>query len=531
MSTSAAVSATRSRKAKVGHLAACLAALSADDAPIAVAYLTGELPQGRIGVGYRAVQAAAERAEATAVGAGVAHQSARRPLEVTEVHAILSRVAAEAEPGSQGRRAELLDTLLRRADDEERAYLQSLLVGGLRQGALEGVMADALATAAQVPAAAIRRAAMVSGSLVGVGGRLLSEGAPALEAVRLQVLTPLQPMLAQSAGSCADALDRTGPASVEAKLDGARIQVHRRGAKVRVFTRNLRDVTAALPEVVAAVAQLEVQSAILDGEAIALSADGAPLPFQETMSRFSRQAGAASGVTGADAGSGVSVAVSPVFFDCLHLDGDDLIDLPAHERYAALDRACPHQLRVARRITDDAAEAERTLEETLAAGHEGVMVKSLSSRYEAGRRGVGWIKVKRAKTLDLVVLAVEWGSGRRSGKLSNLHLGARDEESGGFVMLGKTFKGMTDAMLAWQTARFLDLETERRGHVVYVRPEQIVEIAFDDVQASRRYPGGMALRFARVKGYRHDKDASAADTVATVRKLFRGGRGGDHPPE
>ena len=524
VATSAAVAATRSRKAKVMHLAEALSQLNAAEAPIAVAYLAGELPQGRVGVGYRAVYQAADRAVSDAAGssgsgaAGDVEHGAQ--LTILEVHDILDRLAAESGTGSQARRAALLDMLLLRAVDDERQFLKALLTGGLRQGALEGVMADALAAAAAVPAASVRRAAMITGSLVAVSGRLLTEGAQALEGLRLQVLTALQPMLAQSADSCADALARTGEASVEVKLDGARIQVHRQGQEVRVFTRNLRDVTAALPEVAAAAAQLHVEAVILDGEAIALGADGAPLPFQETISRFSRQAGTAGGATG----SAAAVAVSPVFFDCLHLDGEDLIDRPAPERHAALDRACPRELRVERLVTDDPEAAERLLEQTLAAGHEGVMVKSLASSYEAGRRGVGWIKVKRAKTLDLVVLAVEWGSGRRTGKLSNLHLGARDPESGGFVMLGKTFKGMTDAMLDWQTERFLELETERQGHVVHVRPEQVVEIAFDAIQASRRYPGGMALRFARVKGYRDDKGPADADTIDTVRKLFRRGR-------
>jgi len=375
-------------------------------------------------------------------------------------------------------------------------------LGELRQGALAGVMADAIARAADVPAAAVRRAAMLAGDLGAVAAAVIADGGAGLEGFRLELLRPVQPMLAQTAETLEEALERARPAAVEWKLDGARIQAHRVGDQVRVFTRNLADVTERLPEVVEAVRALAVKSVVLDGEAIALDAEGRPQPFQVTMSRFGSRAS-------------VEPPLTAFFFDCLHLDGEDLVGRPARERLAAL----PDELRVPRIETDDAAEAEAFLEDALARGHEGVMVKALDAPYEAGRRGTGWIKVKRAHTLDLVVLAAEWGHGRRSGRLSNLHLGARDPTTGGFVMLGKTFKGMTDAMLAWQTERFLELETHGDGHTVYVRPEQVVEIAFDGVQTSRRYPGGVALRFARVKGYRPDKRAEEADTIETVRAL------------
>ena len=345
---------------------------------------------------------------------------------------------------------------------------------------------------------------------MGVGG-----GSRGLTRFRLTPLRPLQPMLAQTADDLEDALVRIRPAAVEWKLDGARLQVHRAGDEVRAFTRNLADITPRVPEIVEAVRGLDVDAIVLDGEAIALGPNGRPRPFQETMSRFGSKANVEElrGTT----------PLSPFFFDVLHLDGDDLIDRPARDRLASLAARLPAELRVRGIETADPAEAQGFLEDALAHGHEGVMVKSLDAPYEAGRRGLGWLKVKVAHTLDLVVLAAEWGHGRRQGRLSNLHLGARDPESGGFVMLGKTFKGMTDEMLAWQTEHLLTLKTEEEGHVVHVRPELVVEIAFDGVQASPRYPGGLALRFARVKGYRPDKRVDEVDTIDTVRAIHAGG--------
>jgi ATP-dependent DNA ligase I len=496
--TSAAVAATSSRLAKREALAACLARLAPEEVAVAVAYLSGELPHGPIGVGWAALREHPPAAPAAT-------------LELLEVDAALRAVGAASGPGSQALRKEFLAGLLARATAEEQTFLTGLLLGGLRQGALEGVMVDAVAQAAGVPLAAVRRACMLSGDLGAVASATLAEGEAALERFRLELLRPLQPMLAQTAEDAADAVGRFGEAAVEWKLDGARIQVHRAGEEARVFTRNLADVTARVREVVAAVRALPVESIVLDGEAIALDDDGRPRPFQVTMSRF-----------GSRDERRHATALTPVFFDCLHLDGDDLLDRPARERFAALEQRLPGELRVRRIVTADPAEAERFFDEAIARGHEGVLVKALDAPYEAGRRGGGWLKVKRAHTLDLVVLAVEWGSGRRRGTLSNLHLGARDPATGGFVMLGKTFKGMTDAMLAWQTERLLELETHRDGHVVHVRPELVVEIAFDGVQGSSRYPGGLALRFARVKGYRTDKRADEADTIDAVRAFYPG---------
>ncbi len=498
------VAATRSRLAKVARLAECLDRAGPDEIAVAVAYLSGFLPQGTIGVGWAALREAPPPAAAPT-------------LELLEVHAAVSGIAAMSGAGSQAARRDALADLFGRATEQEQRFLRGLLLGELRQGALEGVMMEAVAKVAAVPAAEIRRAAMVAGELSVVAAAVLAEGRVGLAQFRLTVLRPVQPMLAQTGDDLEDAFERVRPARIEWKLDGARLQVHRLGDDVSVFTRNLADITDRVPEVVEAVRALEVDAVILDGEAIALGPDGRPRPFQETMSRF---------------GSRVKVAelrqavpLSPFFFDCLHLDGEDLIDRPAHERLEALERRLPESLRVPSTVIEDPAEGRRFLTDALARGHEGVMIKSLDAPYEAGRRGAGWLKVKVAHTLDLVVLAAEWGHGRRQGKLSNLHLGARDPEKGSFVMLGKTFKGMTDRMLAWQTERLLELETGRDGHIVRVRPELVVEIAFDGVQTSRRYPGGVALRFARVKGYREDKRPDEADTIGTVRAIHAGAGG------
>ena len=498
--TSAEVAATASRLEKVAGVAACIARATADEVTVAVAYLAGRLPQGSIGVGWASLRELPPPVVSPTLG-------------LLEVDAAISRIAATSGPGSQEARRAELSALFGRATEQEQRFLSGLLLGELRQGALEGVMTSAVAKAAGVPVGDVRRGTMLSGDLGVVAAAALAGGRQALAGIHLAVLRPVQPMLAQTADDVADAIGRVGTAFVEWKLDGARIQAHRAGDDVRVFTRNLADVTARVPEIAAAVRALDVESAILDGEAIALRADGRPQPFQVTMSRF---------------GSRVDVErlkdelpLSAFFFDALHLDGRDLIDLPARERVAALDAACAESLRVPRVETDDATVAQAFLDEALGRGHEGVLVKSPDAAYEAGRRGAGWLKVKVAHTLDLVVLAAEWGHGRRQGKLSNLHLGARDP-GGGFVMLGKTFKGLTDEMLAWQTGRLLELETARDGHVVHVRPELVVEIAFDGVQASTRYPGGLALRFARVKGYRPDKRADEADTVETVRAIHAG---------
>ncbi len=498
---SAEVAATSSRLAKVARLADCLAQANAEEVGIAVSYLSGTLPQGTIGVGWAALRS-------------LPPPAAGPTLELLEVDAAASSLAAISGKSSQAARRQELDALFARATEGEQAFLAGLLLGELRQGALEGVMTAAVAKAAGVPVDEVRRATMLSGDLAEVATAAVRDGSPGLARFRLTPLRPLQPMLAQTADGLEHAFVRIRPAAVEWKLDGARIQVHRAGNEVRAFTRNLADITARVPEIAEAVAGLPVEAIVLDGEAIALHPDGRPRPFQETMSRFGSKANVEE--------LRETTPLSAFFFDVLHLDGDDLIDQPARERLAALKERVPQELRVRGIETADPVEAQRFLEEALAHGHEGVMVKSLDAPYEAGRRGLGWLKVKVAYTLDLVVLAAEWGHGRRQGRLSNLHLGARDPETGGFVMLGKTFKGMTDEMLAWQTEHLLALMTDEKGNVVHVRPELVVEIAFDGVQASPRYPAGLALRFARVKGYRPDKRADEADTIDTVRGLHAG---------
>jgi DNA ligase-1 len=499
--TSAAVAETSARSAKIDLLASCLRRVSPDEVPVAVAYLSGELPHAPIRVGWATLRELPGPASASS-------------LELLEVDAALRRVGETVGAGSQALRRGELQALFARAAEAEQRFLSRLLVGELRQGALEGVMVEAVARAAEVPASDVRRALMLRGDLGAVAAAAIAEGRQGLAGFRLEVLRPVKPMLAQTAEDLESALERVGSGAVEWKLDGARIQVHRSGDEVRAFTRSLADISDRVPEVIAAVRSLPAKAIVLDGEAIALRADGRPQPFQVTMSRFSSRREADE--------LDEAIQLTPFFFDCLHLDGDDLLDRPARERLLDLDARLPAALRVPRRETGDVAAAERFLDAALARGHEGVMVKSLDALYEAGRRGAGWLKVKRAKTLDLVVLAAEWGHGRRRGWLSNLHLGARDPSSGGFVMLGKTFKGMTDELLAWQTERLLELETGRDRYTVYVRPELVVEVAFDGLQKSRRYPGGLALRFARVKGYRPDKSAPEADTIDAVRAIHAG---------
>lgn len=488
-----ALRATRSRLAKVSELSGLLQRCEPDDLAIVVSYLSGDLPQGRIGLGWASVNAAA------------VEPSVEPSLTVGELHSTLSEIKATSGAGSKRAKADLLDSALRQATASEQDFIKRLLLGGLRQGSLVGLMIDAVAQAEAVPVPLVRRAAMVTGDLPLVAQRAREGGADALAEFGLEVMTALQPMLAQSAPSVATAIEKLGTATVEWKIDGARVQVHRSGDDVAVFTRNLRDITASMPDVVGAVAELDVDAIVLDGEAVALSPAQRPIAFQDTMSRFSSD----------DDGN-----LSVLFFDCLHLNGTDLIDLPMTQRHDAMRRTLPSELIINRITTDSADTAQAFFDEAIAAGHEGVMCKSPDSEYAAGRRGAAWIKVKPVHTLDLVVLAVEWGSGRRQGWLSNIHLGARDpDDAGQFVMLGKTFKGMTDEMLAWQTDRFLELETHRDRHIVQVRPEQVVEIALDGIQRSSRYPGGVALRFARVKGYRTDKTAAEADTLDTVKSI------------
>ena len=496
VATSAAVAATRSRKAKTAALAERLAEAAHDELETVTSYLSGSLRQRRTGLGWRSLTTLPEPVD-------------EPTLTVSEVHEAFEQIAGLAGPGSAATRAAAVADLFHRATREEQAWLRGVVTGEVRQGALDSLVQEALATAAGVPVAAVRRAAMLAGSTVAVAGRAFA-GEGALAEVGLEVGRPVLPMLASSAPTVGAALEKAGArVAVDTKLDGIRIQVHRAGDAVVVASRTLDDLTARLPEVVDVVRALPVERVVLDGEAITVADDGRPRPFQETASRVSTRTGDGSGVH-----------VSAYFFDLLHLDGRDLLDAPLAERLAALDAVVPERHRVARVMTDAPDEAEDFAARVLREGHEGVVVKSLEAPWEAGRRGAGWVKVKPVHTLDLVVLAVEWGSGRRRGWLSNIHLGARDPETGGFVMLGKTFKGMTDEMLRWQTERFTELATGGTdGWVVPVRPEQVVEIAFDGLQRSSRYPGGLALRFARVVRYRDDKRPEDADTIDTVRQL------------
>lgn len=495
--TSLEVAATPSRLAKVELLSAYLLPLAPAEVPVAVAYLSGELPGGSVGVGWATMR-------------DLPSPSAGPPtVGILETQATLERIRAATGPGSQLVRRTDLARLFARLTEPEARFLRGLMSGELRQGALGGVMVEAVARAAGVPVAELRRAVLVAGDAAAVAGAAVAGGTEGLARFRLTPGRALRPMLAQSAAGPDDAMARMGKeVAAEWKFDGVRVQVHRSPGRVAVFTRNLADVTDRVPEVVAAIGELDVSSVVLDGELIALRPDGRPRRFQETMGRF-----------GSRVDIDEALPLSPFFFDCLHLDGEDLIDRPAAERFTALAGFLPPAMIVPRIVARDAGEIEVFLEAALAAGHEGVMVKALDAPYEAGRRGGGWLKVKRAQTLDLVVLAAEWGHGRRRGWLSNLHLGARDDHNGGFVMLGKTFKGMTDAMLTWQTEHLLGLEVWRDAFTVHVRPELVVEVAFDGVQDSTRYPGGMALRFARIKGYRPDKPADQADTMEMLRAI------------
>ncbi|HEX5041411.1 MAG TPA: ATP-dependent DNA ligase [Candidatus Polarisedimenticolaceae bacterium] len=499
---SAQVGATRSRTAKIGLLASLLRRLTPEELAIAVPYLSGDLRQGRIGVGGAALRSA------------IGSPAEEAGLSLVEVDATFAAMSSMSGSGSASRRMQALGALLARATEPEQDFLARLLVGELRQGALAGLLLEGVAAAFEVPADEVRRAVMLAGDLAEVARALREEGRAGLAGYKLTLLRPLQPMLAQPAEDLPEALERLGEASLEWKLDGARVQVHKDEDQVAVFSRRLNEVTPAVPELVQVARLLPARRLVLDGELIALQADGRPHPFQVTMRRFGRKLE----VERARA----SLPLTPFFFDVLHGDGIDLLDRPARERAEILAQLAPGTL-VPRIVTADPAQASAFLGEALARGHEGVMAKALDAAYEAGRRGSAWLKVKRPQTLDLVVLAAEWGHGRRAGWLSNLHLGARDP-GGGFVMLGKTFKGMTDAMLAWQTRRFQDLAVATDGRVVHLRPEIVVEIAFSDVQESPQYPAGMALRFARVKRYREDKTAAEADTVETVRALL------PHPP-
>jgi DNA ligase-1 len=501
------VAAVSGRRAKIDALAAFLRALDPAEAALGVAYLAGTTRQGGGGLGYALLRAAQPGGVAT-----------EPTLTLADVDAALDAVVTSRGAGSQAQRREHLRALLERATSDEQAFLGRLILGELRQGALEGLMIEAVSAAAGVPVADVRRAAMVAGGVTAVGPAALRDGAPALAAFAIQLFQPVAPMLAQPADDMEDAFARVPLAAVEWKVDGARVQVHKSGGDVRLYTRTGNDVTGAAPEIVEHVRALPATSLILDGEAIALRGDGTPWPFQDTMRRFGRQQH--------DAELHAAMPLSVFFFDCLHRDDADLVAARGDARHAALAGVVPAALIAPRLVTDDIAAAQAFYDETIARGHEGVMVKALDAPYEPGARSAAWLKVKRTHTLDLVVLAAEWGHGRRRGWLSNLHLGARDQATGGFVMLGKTFKGMTDALLEWQTAALLERATDRGDWVVRVRPELVVEVTFNDLQASPRYEGGLALRFARIKGYRPDKTAADADTIETVRAIYAA-QGGD----
>ena len=501
--TSRRVAEVSGRLKKISLLASLLTSASPEEIEIAVAFLSGSYRQQKLNLGYAALQNAAEGS------------SAEVPtLELREVDHTFERIArVPAGKGSTGERQRLLRALFARATPDEQHFLFRLVVGELRQGATEGLMLEAVAKAAGLPAERVRRARMMAGDLPTVARAALTGDTDALANLSTQLFRPVHPMLAGSAEDPALAIEELGEAALEYKLDGARIQIHKAGDQVAVYSRRLNDVTPAVPELVEAVRALPARELILDGEVIALRENGTPHPFQVTMSRF---------------GSRLEtdrirrqVPLTPFFFDLLYMDGGALVDEPARRRLEVLGELAPASMIVPRLVTASPEEASRFLAIALERGHEGIMAKALEASYEAGHRGRRWLKIKPANTLDLVVLAAEWGHGRRQGWLSNLHLGARNPESGGFVMLGKTFKGMTDEILAWQTKRLLELEIARDGITVHVRPELVVEVAFNEVQGSTQYPGGVALRFARIKRYRTDKTADQADTIGAVQQIYK----------
>jgi DNA ligase-1 len=501
------VGASSSRLGKVRELASFLKTLAGEDVETAVHYLSGTIPQGRIGIGHSTLRDAAAQAPADS-----------ETLSIAEVNRRIETIAAIRGAGSAARRAESLTDLFVRGTSAEQRFLLRLLIGELRQGALEGIMIDAIAAAADIPAAHVRRAAMYSKGLGAVAVAALGEGVDALGRFQLELFSPVSPMLAQTAVDVNEALNQlNGVAAFEWKMDGARIQAHKLGREVRIYTRGLNEVTGAVPEIVESVRTFPEHALVLDGEAIAFGVSGRPQPFQITMRRFGRK-------LNVDA-LRAELPIQAFFFDCLRSGERSITDRPTRERFQTLAGAVPASMLIPRLVTSSEDTARAFYDSAIAAGHEGLMAKSLDAAYEAGNRGSGWLKIKRVHTLDLVVLAAEWGHGRRTGKLSNLHLGALEPLTGEYVMLGKTFKGLTDATLEWQTKEFLGRETHRDRWTVYVRPELVVEIAFSDLQASIRYPGGLALRLARVKRYRDDKRAEDADTMESVRKIYAAQKG------
>ncbi len=494
------VGSTSGRRSKIAEIAGFLRVLDPDEIEIGVAFLARETRQRKAGIGYSLIQSAQS---------APAHSST---LELRTVDRALAEIAQTAGRGSIGVRTRLLTELFAAATEREQSFLARLLLGELRQGALEGLMIDAVATAANLPLADVRRAAMSAGGIAAVAGPALTHGLAGLQAFSIKLFQPLAPMLAQPADDLTSALARVPAASIEWKLDGARVQVHKVGVDVRVFSRTGNDVTAAAIEIVEAVSALDAHTLILDGEAIALKRDGAPYPFQDTMRRFGRVL---------DIGRmRETMPLSVFFFDCVRLGDEDLVGRPGAERFETLSAVVPPSMVIPRLATCDLASAQAFYDDTVHRQHEGVMVKAVDAPYEPGRRSACWLKVKRAHTLDLVVIAAEWGHGRRHGWLSNLHLAARDPASSDFIMLGKTFKGMTDAMLEWQTKELLARAVERASWGVRVKPDLVVEVTFNDLQTSARYPAGLALRFARIKGYRSDKTPYEADTIDTVRAIY-----------
>ncbi len=496
--TSRRVSETSRRLEKVDLLAQLLRQLHPGETEIVVSFLAGRARQGRIGIGYESVRGATGSPAATA------------SLEVIEVDRTFQTILSTSGAGSQRRRFELLHKMMTSATEAEQQFLIRVLMGELRQGALEAVMVDALAKASGIAAERVRRAVMLAGDIAPVAKALLQSGESALAQYDIQLFRPLQPMLAGSAGDVAEALQEIGEAALEYKLDGARVQVHRSGDDVVVYSRALNDVTAAVPEVVEVVRALPAKDLILDGEVISLQPDGRPQPFQVTMRRFGRKLDVDR--------MRAELPMTPFWFDLLYWNGASLLDETQSRRFQTLAEIAP-QFLIPHTTAANAQAAEDFLEQSLSRGHEGIMAKAVDARYAAGSRGQSWLKIKRARTLDLAILAAEWGHGRRHGWLSNLHLGARDTEKGGFAMLGKTFKGLTDEMLAWQTQELLKLEIGRDNYTVHVEPKLVVEIAFNEIQTSSRYSSGLALRFARVKRYRTDKSAADVDTFQTVQKL------------
>jgi DNA ligase-1 len=497
--TSQQIAGTTKRLEKTALLAGLLKNLDPAEVEIAAGFLAGAPRQGRIGIGYATLHSA------------MGSPAGESTLEILDVDRVLEQFTTLRGSGSEQRRRDLLSDMFNRSTREEQQFLVRLLGGELRQGALEGILLDALAKATGIAADRIRRAAMMAGSSSAIARAALEKGEAGLSQFDIQLFRPVQPMLAQTAEDVGEAIEELGEAALEFKLDGARIQAHKSGDQVSIFSRGANDVSAAVPEVVSAVRALPAHNLILDGEVLSLSPEGRPQPFQVSMRRFGRKLDVPRLMA--------ELPMTPFWFDLIYLDGAPLVDETQQRRFAELARLAPSQNLIPNLVTGDAERAEQFVHEALERGHEGVMAKARSSAYAAGSRGQSWLKVKRARTLDLVVLAAEWGNGRRRGFLSNLHLGARDSEKGGFAMLGKTFKGLTDEMLSWQTQELLKLEVARDRYTVYVEPKLVVEVAFNEIQVSSRYVSGLALRFARVKRYRTDKSRGESDTFQTVQRL------------